>query len=365
MLYAFFTAITVLILIMIILIYFIIINKKCTLRVLRILLISTIVALAIIAYCIEPKITNDLYRHFQGIDYIRTYGFTAMKTYDEAIGAKILFYIVSLLPNNHFLPAIAAIITYGILFYIILDFCKNNNTSSRIVAVAILLNFSMCTYSTVISGVRNAMAFAFCALALYLDLIREQKGLKKIIPYLIAISIHPSTIMIIGCRLLLNLKQINLYKYLLLFWSFITKYLIKALYFIGTNITIYVGNKLQDYFMGNWIDDMRLLYVSIALVIVIYFITKHIKDEQYLRYTTFLQTYILLIIGSVFVAKIFVKRLLILMAFFMIPLVYLIEKNTEKKKQVIFYSILIFFMCGLIPYSVIEVKGNMGLIFNI
>lgn len=366
MLYVFLTSILILILAVLNLIYFIINNKKCSERLLKVLVIILVITLSTIAYCIDPKITNDLYRHFENIDIIRNYGFNAMHTYDNVLGAKILFYIISFFPNNHFLPAISAIITYGILMYIIYDFNKEKKITTRIIAISILLNFSMCTFSTAISGIRNAMAFAFLALGLYFDLIKKNKRLNRIWPYVIAVTIHPVSWTVIVIRILYNIKVIQKLKYIMLFMAFTIKYIVKLIKKINIADIKYVTDKLEYYIAANWIDDMRLLYVTLIMLIFIYILTillKKKKEVKYINYIDFIQLYILVILGSVFIAKVFVKRLTLLMAFFIIPLIYMLEREMSKKGKIIVYGIFLIFIIGLTIYSVIEVKGNMGFIF--
>jgi len=367
----FLISILTLIAILIVLGYFIIKNKKITNKILIILGAILVVALALIACCIEPKETNDLYRHFKCIDLMREYGTDAITEYDTLPATKGLFYLVSLLPTNHLLPFISAIIIYGIFMFIIYDFNKRNDITSRVVAIGILLNFAMCTYATCISGIRNAMAFAFIALALYMDLIRKEKPIKTIWPYIIAVCLHPASWLVIAIRIIYQLtyklKHIDKLKYLILLIGLFPSVIINVLYFINLDATIYIADKLHAYTMHPWQDDIRLLCVLVILLICIYIVTIWLKRKnneiEYLKYINFLQFYILVIFGSMFIDQIFIKRLTILLAFLMIPLVYLIENNSTKKQKLIIYGITIFFITGLVAYSVVQVRGNMSFVF--
>ena len=199
----------------VIIIYFYTINRKINTKLIGCITIIILLGLVIIAFMIQPNKSNDLYRHFEKLDIFRNVAFEATSEMNDIIGAKILFYIISLLPSNHFLPVVSVIITYGILFYIIKDFAKNKYVTTRCFAISVLLGFSICDYISVVSGIRNTMAFAFIALALYKDLIKNEKGLKIVWPYVIAVSIHPSAWIVIVARLILGLKYSEKIKYLL------------------------------------------------------------------------------------------------------------------------------------------------------
>lgn len=351
-------------------------NKTISANMVKIILITTLIALAVVAYCIEPKQHNDLYRHFEVVDTFRNEGFVNVADYDSLIGTKILFFIIAILPNNHFLPAIAAVITYGIGFFIIYDFNKNQTVGSRTLLISVLMIFTMTTYATVVGRIRNAMAFAFLALALYYDLIRNEKKIKIIPFYLIAISIHPSSFMVIAVRLLLSvidkikskckIKGVENLKYVMLGWSAIIPVIIKILNIINTPFTQNISSKLVGYSLRSIVDDIRLFLVYIAILVFVYIISEIIrrqKDVPFEKYIYFIQLYIIIIFGSILIDKLFVRRLIIVLAFFMIPLIHMIEQKIKGKYKLAIYLLFIFFAVGLIAYSVVEVKSNMSFIF--
>lgn len=363
MLYVFFVAVLILIISIIMLIYFSFINKKTNPNINKIMTICIMLALMVIAFLIEPKETNDLYRHFSWIDRFRISGFFGVSEYDDVIGAKILFYLISFLPSNHFLPVIAILITYGMFFYIINNFAKEHKLNSRIVAISIFLGFSICDFSSTISGVRNTMAFAFLALSLYKDLIKNEKGIKIILPYLIAVSIHPSSWIVVVARLILKLKYNEKLKYILLFWSVAVNYIIKIL----LNISPYIASKLQMYVTEeDDVSDFRMVFIKIIFIIFLYVITilfKKFKDIDYKKYINFLQLYFCIMIGSIFASTIMFGRLYFLIGFLLIPLIYLIDKKLTINKKIIIYIILVIFIVGSLAYSVVQIRGNMDFVF--
>lgn len=363
MLYAFITAILILIISLGFLIYWIAKNKKnINLRILKLIMIAIIIALSCIAFLIEPKESNDLYRHFKDIELIRNKGFFAEQEFNNVILIKLIFLLVSFLPSNHFLPAIAVIITYGISMCIIYDFSKKNQTSTRVTAIAILLNFALCSFYMAASGIRNAMACSFLALGLYLDLIKNKKFIIKVWPYIVAALIHPMAYIVIVIRILLQIKWIEKVKYLVLLVGILYRPIIKLFYFINLGITNYLAQKMDLYLVKESIEDIRWLLVIWAFLIFIYIVTIVLKKEneniKFKKYLNFIQLYILFIFAFTFVADVFTKRLTFLLAFFMIPLLYLIENHFDKKQKVFCYAVFIIILCGLIPYGLAELKNT-------
>ena len=366
MLYVFLIASFILIINIIMLAYFCFKNPKTTTKFNKIISISIILSLALIAFLIEPQKTNDLYRHFAGIDRFREYGsFNDINAeYNDIIGAKILFYIISFLPSNHFLPLIAIIVTYGILFYIIDDFSKRNIVYTRTIAMSIFLGISICDFYSTMSGVRNTMAFAFLALSLYKDLIKKEKGIKIIWPYIIAVSIHPASWIVIALRLVLEFSKSGKLKYILLFWGIAVSYIIQILF----KISPYIASKLQMYVTEeDDVTDFRFFLVKVIFIVLVYLLTilvKKSKDVNYLKYINFLQLYIFFMIGSIFVSTIMFGRLYFLPGFLLIPLLYLVEKNFTPKDKISIYIVLAIFIIGCLLYSVVQIRGNTGWVFG-
>lgn len=362
MLWLFIVGILIIIAILGILIYWMVINRKVNERVLIVVQIILIVALAILAFLIEPKESNDLFRHFEKIDLIREKGFGIKLEYDYVMIVRLLFNFVAFLPSNHFLPAISVIITYGISMYIIYDFTKRNETTSRVTSIAILLSFALCSFYVTASGIRNAMACTFLALGLYLDLIRKEKLVKKIWPYIIATLIHPVAYIVIIIRILFNIKWINKIKYVILLIGLLYRPIMNLFRLINIEITNYLAQKMNAYLVVASKEDIRWMIVIWIFLIFLYvmsiIIEKKNKDKKFDQYLKFVQIYILFIFALTFVVDIFTRRLTFLLAFFMIPFVYLIEENLEKKQKKICYGVLIFLLCGLLPYGLAELRNT-------
>ena len=131
---------------------------------------------------------------------------------------------------------------------------------------------------------------------------------------------------------------------------------------INLEITNYLAQKMNAYLVVESKEDIRWMLVIWMFLVFLYVISiiieKKNKNEKFVRYLNFVQIYILSIFALTFVVDIFTRRLTFLLAFFMIPFVYLIEKNLVKRKKIFCYGVLIVLLCGLIPYSIVELKNT-------
>lgn len=361
--YVFWLSLSMLIVLVFILALMFVSNKKIDNRALLCIMIMFIVSLSLIAYTIQPNVENDSYRHFEVIDYIRKYGFSACIAYNECIVFKIMLYLISLFPNNQILHLFAALVDYSLFSYLVYDYKKTYNPSSRCLSISILLSLSLVTFSTVISGIRSAMAIVILSLVFYFLLIKKHKfNFKLFLLILIAGLIHPLSYLVVSIYIFYLLFNKSNFKYISFFWSALVGIVIKLLEFLNL---AYFAEKLKIYTEGNWIDDIRLYYITLIFLIFtlyVYFLIKKNKKIKHVQYIDFMNVYILFIFGSVFVAKIFVKRMLIFLAFGSIPFIDNVDNLGSKK--IVLYLVYLFFIVGLIAYSVVEIRGNMIIPFN-
>ena len=206
------------------------------------------------------------------------------------------------------------------------------------------------------------MACSFLALGLYLDIIKGKKFIIKVWPYIIAALIHPMAYIVIAIRILLQIKWIEKLKYLVLAVGILYRPIIKLFYFIDLSITNYLAQKMELYLVKESVEDIRWLLVIWAFLIFIYVITIVLKKKneniKFKKYLNFIQLYILFIFALTFVVDVFTRRLTFLFAFFMIPLLYLIEENFDKRQKIFCYAVFIIILCGLLPYGLAELRNT-------
>ena len=248
-------------------------NKKAKRKSTFTILFLFAIAFGIIAYHVEPPEGWDLYRHFEMVDRIRiggtNYLFSDQSLYGKQIGSALLYYLISLQPNNHLLPLVTVTIEYTILAYIISDYIATNKLTTRTVFVCIAVHLALGDLTWTISMIRYPLACSFCALGMYLEAVKNKKG--GFLFYLVGLSIHPGVLAIIVVRMVYFIKRARKYMpVVLLAWgAFVT--LIGRVLQSSTNYWLkYFGSMLMVYTTDmSDIADIRFLLLKIVFIVFV------------------------------------------------------------------------------------------------
>lgn len=188
-----------------------------------------VLALAGIGARIEPKLTYDLYRHYQIIDRVRGSSYSLIDFLKEGyvitdINYKytyiynIFVFIIAKFFPNQALPFFTICITYGSFGYILFREFRNKNVTNilfwefrgkdltnRNLVISISIFSVLMPYLYVYSNVRNALAGAIVAFGIY-RLYKDRKILLFIDCTVIAVLIHPIAAAIVPFILLSRIK---------------------------------------------------------------------------------------------------------------------------------------------------------------
>ena len=198
----------------------------------RIFALFYCVILAIVAFSFQPHVSDDLYREFENLRGIQKYGweYFTMKTNQYVSSSKfeglyltqLYYYVMSLFPSVHFLPAITTFIVYYLQFSLIEKVSKRYDLSQT--ETFCLYVFVLCTRETymIMSGIRNQLAYTIVGYFLYMDLIEKKSQIKSFFIYIAMIFVHQSAVFLFAFRLLLlvNNKKLRIVLSLItLMWS--------------------------------------------------------------------------------------------------------------------------------------------------
>lgn len=337
-----------------------------------------ILAASIVSWHITPYKHNDLYRHYQVIDAMRSGGLPYNTPYDLGTDSSPLFLctwlfkLVAILPCNNYLQVIAVLTVYAVFFYILRDYAIEHRAGIKVIALAVLIHFDLCLMSSVVSGIRNAMAFAFSALACYIDFYRENTPKNKIIAgllYLLPAFMHPAALIIPALRGTLFL--VKRFKWMVLvipFWSVLASLAAKILTVIPIKLVQYVGKKLENNLIGrvsNVLDDWRLYLVRIALLLILLGLAiwlkrgKAVPAEQH--FIDFILIVSLFTVGSTPLFNVF-SRMLTFLSFLYLPVLHNVFLGTTRPRQKWGLTLLLsFFSAGLVAYNFVSLCSNMKL----
>lgn len=298
--------------------------------------------LCFMSVTLVPPQNWDLYRHYELIQNMTLGGWRYIFTgsiYTHLPVINLLYGLISFTGIPQLLVVFVLCACYGILAYIISDCSKSEKIDSRFIACAILFNLALCPLLHVVSGVRNVLAFAICALAFHNELVHKSKT-GAFLWYVTALFIHPASILIILLRLIfpifLKMRWLGIF---LLFWSFLADLAASVLQRLPVAFLQDIGWKLKDYIENREFSGYKILLIKLVFLLSILLVariaTAHEKNVNLQRYTAALELVILFIVGSfkvVFIAD----RLCFFVAFFAIPVLSYIYTNYKGRLRPIF-----------------------------
>ena len=139
-----------------------------------------IIGLTTLAFFFQAKAGDDLniaFTHLEGLkkNGWEYYSQIASKTsyFNMLPTLKIYFYVISRLPSQHFLPAISIFLIYYCAFWIIIKITNKYKLNATMSVALIFILLITLDYYGLVSGIRNALAYAICAVFLYKDLIEN------------------------------------------------------------------------------------------------------------------------------------------------------------------------------------------------
>ena len=335
-------------------------NQKPNYLKLKILSAFFIIMVSILSSLIIPSENYDLYRHYNTIDLIRKYGFSVKTENDSFILIKLLFYFISLLKTNVLLQVISCLISYSIFYYILNDFSIRKNMSIKAYIFSILIMFCFTPFEIIYSGVRNSMAFAILALAIYREFIEHKKNFITYFLYILPVFIHFASLIIIGIRLIFCIyKKFYKYRLLLLLWSICLGGLSKI--FIKSNIKYIskLGSQVK-YYIGGYSGDIKIfiiyLFMAIFILILLQFIFKSEKKLEKEDSLLLIELILIISLGSLCAPEIF-KRMLYILGYLSPIIGYTLFKYLKGNRLIIKTIFSICFMLNFL-YQYIGMVSN-------
>lgn len=257
------------------------------------------------AYWFIPNGEMDLTRYFLQLS---NYSNLSWNTFLDLVLGKstlviqdLLFYGIAKTNNFHLLPAIVIFIVYFIVFYMITDFSNRNEISSRNMMRVIVFTLCVLPFSSLVSNIRNVLAFSIFILAGYREFEQKDKGLLTYLLYILPLFIHTSTLALLIIRFLVNTYDLSKRRRHVISIGFII-----STFFIG-NISNLIGilpfsNKIvysfirkADYYVNETGTDYAIylqtnlfarlqktyfISVVIFLFLIILLISKYMKKDE-------------------------------------------------------------------------------------
>lgn len=233
------------------------------------------VVLAVMGFFYEPYITSDLYRirgmmvTFSTMElpaFIRTY-----VTNSAVPVARLLYWLVGRTGVLGLLPALASMVSYGCIFYILQDAARRCGSKRQDVALTLLFIMAAGQYMFTVSNIRTMIAMSLICLCLYRETVQKKRTVWNLPLYLMAATMHTMAIPAIAMRVLLPIfyRKMSFWKKA----AFLT--LVAAVcavvYAFVPNLADELREKVDDYLFGDSYSYFwEYLIGAIALFVEVY-----------------------------------------------------------------------------------------------
>lgn len=215
-------------------------------------LLPVCIYLFVLGLYFEPTIFSDLTRYFSNyMDVARGMNFfdynnSFLGTEKLFVVQHTFFYVLSRFKTNQILPAITVFLVYFLGFYILSDYFKKIDTKKNVEFFCYLFFLIVVPFALVANNIRNILAVALIAVALYKDMFA--KGNKLIIGliYLIACLMHIGVVPFVLIRLFIIINNFSL-KRLAVWLLFFAIFCGGLLLFIRTSFGTYFFEKMVFY----------------------------------------------------------------------------------------------------------------------
>lgn len=256
---------------------------KLNINQLNFLWFTFIISLAIFSFFAEPIVGADLWSHYYDIDCMRD-GIKNIKGTSPLFVWTLWEYIVSLTSNNGWLPFSAVLIFGYLIAKVVNDYLRKNKYSSQQVIIYYLAVLGSCYVYYIVSGIRNAVAFALW-MYFYYFFYKKKRGIYYLACIFI-LFLHLSPIIIILINFIyerfLKDKKHSIRNMLIIYLgvlclfnlSFIPRILsnssISFLNLIGSKWLIYLDYNISRISMYNLVRLIGMIYMLALSVYLIY-----------------------------------------------------------------------------------------------
>ncbi len=247
------------------------------------------IILGVLSYFYVPVKGYDLFEYYSWMDKMLFFNPINLLNYIFYRAEFLImsyFYLMALIGNKQLVQVFPTILFYFIIFYMIFDYVKVKKCDKKCLILIIVLFLALFKYISAVSCLRYTLAFSIFALGLYLEYIKEKKGLYKLL-YIIPIFIHTSSFVLLIFRILQH-PWLKKFRYLLIamlcivvFFPKIPIKILDALSFIP--YTSFISNRMKFYLLGEYVAMNRqylFRIIQTASILVLIILNKFSKKSE-------------------------------------------------------------------------------------
>lgn len=288
----------------------------------------TTVLFAIYAYHIAPDPMDDLSVYFHHMDIFRETGRDGIqyaldenwfewRTYRVSL---YYIYIISQLPNNHFLPAITMFIVYATGFGVLYKAANRFHVNKTNLFFAAFFFISTYWYYDTASGTRNGLAFAVAIACTYQHLVERKHIFWCFVGYICAALTHSSGFLPVVIAILAAVtykSKSKVIKYFLIFGLAGGGALFEFLATVTDNPFVQsVAGRAENHTSSGELKTSTWFVISLATFIFValllayfskYFVDAGKKSDNIKRFYKYSCVLVYFLIGCIFSWLIFVR----------------------------------------------------------
>jgi len=238
------------------------------------------IALIYIGYHLIPNESDDLYRHYGVVNWYRNgrreiniqKNILPLSGTEQLYVYQLICWFISLQEKNAYLQVIYLGIDFFCVIKIIILFTSKVKVNRDIMALYILIYFTLIPFFCSYSGLRFSAVCHIMGLGGYKYYYENDRLIKLIVLYIICFLIHPAT----GIYLMIQIwyectKNSRLTFLIIGLWGISVKVIAELLQYIPISQIRYAGKKLYFYFCSydTTIDVRRTLAQTVFLIFII------------------------------------------------------------------------------------------------
>lgn len=333
------------------------------------------IILAIISYYLETPQDYDLYKYFRVMEkYTSINNFIDIFKVDYEMLFCIILYIISKIGNYRLLSCVFTLFSYFSIFYIIDDYSKKIKLSNIKTFILILFFILTFNYINFASGLRNTTGMIIGLLAIYLEYVKNKKGVFYKFIYIIPCFLHKSLFIFIIFRLMMLLDYKKIKKIYIPFMI--------AMFFSG-NLIIYIARLLSNIYILESLEERAISYISkegniftspmvlycmaIGAFLMILYLYNKKNNRQYINEKLYEWISIFLVLClAVMPYKVLFARFIVLFNLMSIFILADFLNNEKKKINYIFIivCILIIFIVSIVVQLTMLQNVSFGNLFS-
>lgn len=222
------------------------------------------VVLSIMAYFYVPYKTDDLYRIYNLIDYLKKFTFRQVLNNVEQVSegfGRIYYWIFAQIGMPRLLPIFNCFICFNCIFYIIGSTAKRFKISGGNVALVLFFYMSSSTFMSIIGGIRCMLGVSLLTFCFYREFIENKFSILHVPLYLIACAVHSFVAILAVVSLFVRIFDVKIKKKVRLVY-------ILFLTFLSVMAFIYMRGYIEKIFDKVTFYFTRVVYTYVWEYIV-------------------------------------------------------------------------------------------------